>query len=113
MAKKKLNEAPPIDYGDGRERMSPDIERKLKSSKKERERYIDKFIKPISVEIDKISTELKVSYREKIAGIRAGITSKSIAQLYTRRLQLYVEAGQRGGFNYMCTDIIKFLALRM
>ena len=31
MAKKKLNEAPPIDYGDGRERMSPDIERKLKS----------------------------------------------------------------------------------
>ena len=31
MAKKKLNEAPPIDYGDGRERMSPDIEGKLKS----------------------------------------------------------------------------------
>tara|TARA_R110002012_G_scaffold257529_5_gene437780 strand:+ start:679 stop:1992 length:1314 start_codon:yes stop_codon:yes gene_type:complete len=31
MAKKKLNEAPPIDYGDGRERMSPDIERKLGS----------------------------------------------------------------------------------
>jgi len=31
MAKKKLNEAPPIDYGAGRERMSPDIERKLRS----------------------------------------------------------------------------------
>ena len=31
MDKKKLNEAPPIDYGDGRERMSPDIESKLKS----------------------------------------------------------------------------------
>jgi len=31
MAKKKLNEAPPIDYGAGRERMSPDIERKLGS----------------------------------------------------------------------------------
>jgi hypothetical protein len=31
MAKKKLNEAPPIDYGDGRERMSPDIEGKLRS----------------------------------------------------------------------------------
>jgi hypothetical protein len=31
MDKKKLNEAPPIDYGDGRERMSPDIEGKLKS----------------------------------------------------------------------------------
>ena len=31
MAKKKLNEAPPIDYGDGSERMSPDIEGKLKS----------------------------------------------------------------------------------
>jgi len=31
MAKKKLNEAPPIDYGDGIERMSPDIESKLKS----------------------------------------------------------------------------------
>ena len=31
MAKKKLNEAPPIDYSDGRERMSPDIEGKLKS----------------------------------------------------------------------------------
>jgi len=31
MAKKKLHEAPPIDYGDNRERMSPDIEAKLKS----------------------------------------------------------------------------------
>jgi len=31
MAKKKLNEAPPIDYGDDRERMSPDIEGKLRS----------------------------------------------------------------------------------
>jgi hypothetical protein len=31
MAKKKLNEAPPIDYGSGRERMSPDIEGKLRS----------------------------------------------------------------------------------
>ncbi len=31
MAKKNLNEAPPIDYGDGRERMSPDIEGKLRS----------------------------------------------------------------------------------
>ena len=31
MAKKKLNEAPPIDYGDNRERMSPDIEAKLRS----------------------------------------------------------------------------------
>lgn len=31
MAKKKLNEAPPIDYGDSRERMSPDIEAKLRS----------------------------------------------------------------------------------
>ena len=31
MAKKKLNEAPPIDYGDRRERMSPDIEAKLRS----------------------------------------------------------------------------------
>ena len=31
MAKKNLNEAPPIDYGDGRERMSPDIEDKLKT----------------------------------------------------------------------------------
>tara|TARA_R110002012_G_scaffold163138_1_gene325459 strand:- start:245 stop:1564 length:1320 start_codon:yes stop_codon:yes gene_type:complete len=31
MAKKKLNEAPPIDYGSGSERMSPDIEGKLKS----------------------------------------------------------------------------------
>ena len=31
MVKKKLNEAPPIDYGAGRERMSPDIERKLGS----------------------------------------------------------------------------------
>ena len=31
MAKKKLHEAPPIDYGDKRERMSPDIEAKLKS----------------------------------------------------------------------------------
>ena len=31
MAKKKLNEAPPIDYGDGSERMSPDIEAKLRS----------------------------------------------------------------------------------
>jgi len=31
MAKKKLNEAPPIDYGDKRERMAPDIEAKLKS----------------------------------------------------------------------------------
>tara|TARA_R110002050_G_scaffold13596_1_gene43450 strand:- start:602 stop:1975 length:1374 start_codon:yes stop_codon:yes gene_type:complete len=31
MAKNKLNEAPPIDYRDGRERMSPDIEAKLRS----------------------------------------------------------------------------------
>tara|TARA_R110002074_G_scaffold157031_1_gene313540 strand:- start:656 stop:2062 length:1407 start_codon:yes stop_codon:yes gene_type:complete len=31
MAKKKLHEAPPIDYGDRRERMSPDIEAKLRS----------------------------------------------------------------------------------
>ena len=31
MAKRKLNEAPPIDYGDRRERMSPDIEAKLRS----------------------------------------------------------------------------------
>jgi len=31
MAKKKIHEAPPIDYGDGRERMSPDIEKKLGS----------------------------------------------------------------------------------
>lgn len=31
MAKKKLHEAPPIDYGDNRERMSPDIEAKLRS----------------------------------------------------------------------------------
>ena len=31
MAKKKLHEAPPIDYGDNRERMSPDIESKLRS----------------------------------------------------------------------------------
>jgi len=31
MAKKKLNEAPPIEYGDGIERMSPDIESKLRS----------------------------------------------------------------------------------
>ena len=31
MAKKKLYEAPPIDYGDRRERMSPDIEAKLRS----------------------------------------------------------------------------------
>ena len=31
MAKKKLQEAPPIDYGDRRERMSPDIEQKLRS----------------------------------------------------------------------------------
>ena len=31
MAKKKLNEAPPIDYGDNRERMSPDIEAKLRT----------------------------------------------------------------------------------
>ena len=31
MAKKKLHEAPPIDYGDRRERMSSDIEQKLRS----------------------------------------------------------------------------------
>ena len=31
MDKKKLHEAPPIDYGDRRERMSPDIEAKLRS----------------------------------------------------------------------------------
>ena len=31
MTKKKLHEAPPIDYGDRRERMSPDIEQKLRS----------------------------------------------------------------------------------
>jgi len=31
MAKKKLHEAPPIDYGDRSERMSPDIEQKLRS----------------------------------------------------------------------------------
>ena len=31
MAKKKLNEAPPIDYSGRRERMSPDIEQKLRS----------------------------------------------------------------------------------
>ena len=31
MVKKKIHEAPPVEYGDGRERMSPDIEQKLRS----------------------------------------------------------------------------------
>ena len=31
MDKKKLHEAPPVDYGEGGERMSPDIEKKLRT----------------------------------------------------------------------------------
>ena len=45
--------------------MYNEIEKKLKSSKKERERYIEKFIKPISKEIDKMNSELKIFGRAK------------------------------------------------